>query len=190
MHVALRGRGGEDLQHVVRGMGALELLDGRHRRVVGNQQPHDPLREQVIRDRVQALGAFGVALSHLVEQAVPVGDPGAGHCLFSSAIHRRRAARAVPCAASRAERYRNRLGGARRHNGSSILGRMPMKAAARLAAVLATALPLPCDAQAQPAYGCDSPESKRFDFWVGDWELSVRRRQEPQPHRRRPSTAA
>ena len=47
-----------------------------------------------------------------------------------------------------------------------------MKAAACLAAVLATALPLALHAQAQPAYGCDSPESKRFDFWLGDWELS------------------
>ena len=26
--------------------------------------------------------------------------------------------------------------------------------------------------QAQPRYGCDSPESKQLDFWVGDWELA------------------
>ena len=24
----------------------------------------------------------------------------------------------------------------------------------------------------QPSYGCDSPESKQLDFWVGDWDLS------------------
>jgi len=27
-------------------------------------------------------------------------------------------------------------------------------------------------AQSQPTYGCDTPESKRLDFWVGDWELT------------------
>lgn len=24
-----------------------------------------------------------------------------------------------------------------------------------------------------PSYGCDSPESKQLDFWVGDWELTT-----------------
>jgi len=24
----------------------------------------------------------------------------------------------------------------------------------------------------QPVYGCDSPESKQLDFWVGEWDLS------------------
>lgn len=46
-----------------------------------------------------------------------------------------------------------------------------MKIFARLAAVAVSVLPLAGHAQAQPAYGCDTPESKRFDFWVGDWEL-------------------
>jgi hypothetical protein len=27
-------------------------------------------------------------------------------------------------------------------------------------------------AQSQPQYGCDSPESRRLDFWVGEWELT------------------
>jgi len=27
-------------------------------------------------------------------------------------------------------------------------------------------------AQGMPGYGCDTPESRQFDFWVGDWELS------------------
>jgi len=27
-------------------------------------------------------------------------------------------------------------------------------------------------AQLPPAYGCDSPEARQFDFWVGEWELS------------------
>jgi hypothetical protein len=29
-------------------------------------------------------------------------------------------------------------------------------------------------AQQQPQYGCDSPESRQLDFWVGDWELSYK----------------
>ena len=28
--------------------------------------------------------------------------------------------------------------------------------------------------QQPPQYGCDSPESKQLDFWVGDWELSYK----------------
>ena len=27
-------------------------------------------------------------------------------------------------------------------------------------------------AQQPPAYGCDGPESKQLDFWVGEWEAS------------------
>ena len=27
-------------------------------------------------------------------------------------------------------------------------------------------------AQAPPTHGCDTPESKLLDFWVGDWELT------------------
>lgn len=27
-------------------------------------------------------------------------------------------------------------------------------------------------AHAQPAHGCDSPESRQLDFWLGDWELT------------------
>ena len=27
-------------------------------------------------------------------------------------------------------------------------------------------------AQTAPTYGCDSPESKALDFWVGEWELT------------------
>lgn len=27
-------------------------------------------------------------------------------------------------------------------------------------------------AQAPPTYGCDTPESKQLDFWLGDWELA------------------
>ena len=40
---------------------------------------------------------------------------------------------------------------------------------ARILALLAFA-PLAALAQApEPTYGCDSPESKQLDFWVGDW---------------------
>jgi hypothetical protein len=42
----------------------------------------------------------------------------------------------------------------------------------RLAAVLAAAAAHSVSAQGLPAYGCDSPESKQLDFWVGEWELS------------------
>jgi hypothetical protein len=38
-------------------------------------------------------------------------------------------------------------------------------AAAMLAATSAAA-------QTLPAYGCGSPESKQFDFWIGEWDLS------------------
>ena len=27
-------------------------------------------------------------------------------------------------------------------------------------------------AQTQPPKGCDSPEARQFDFWVGDWDLT------------------
>jgi hypothetical protein len=27
-------------------------------------------------------------------------------------------------------------------------------------------------AQGEPTYGCDTPESRQLDFWVGDWELT------------------
>ena len=29
-------------------------------------------------------------------------------------------------------------------------------------------------AQQQPVYGCDSPESRQLDFWVGDWQLAYK----------------
>jgi hypothetical protein len=39
-------------------------------------------------------------------------------------------------------------------------------------ALLALTVPLAALAQQPPQYGCDSPESRQLDFWVGDWELS------------------
>ena len=42
-------------------------------------------------------------------------------------------------------------------------------AVALAAIILATTVVL---AQSQPQYGCDSPESKQLDFWVGEWELA------------------
>lgn len=47
-----------------------------------------------------------------------------------------------------------------------------MKGICRFAATLAATCPLVAGAQAPPAYGCDSPQSKRLDFWLGDWELT------------------
>ncbi len=43
--------------------------------------------------------------------------------------------------------------------------RVPASLAAALLATAATA-------QSPPQYGCDSPESRQLDFWIGDWELS------------------
>ena len=42
----------------------------------------------------------------------------------------------------------------------------------RLAAVLLVLAAPAALGQAQPTYGCDSPESRQLDFWVGEWELS------------------
>lgn len=42
----------------------------------------------------------------------------------------------------------------------------------RLAAFLLALAASAAFGQAPPTYGCDSPESKQLDFWVGDWELS------------------
>lgn len=47
-----------------------------------------------------------------------------------------------------------------------------MKIALRLAASLAVAAPVLAAAQAQTVYGCDSPESRQLDFWVGEWDLA------------------
>ena len=44
-----------------------------------------------------------------------------------------------------------------------------MKARHRVATILAAACPLVSPAQA-PAPGCASEESKRLDFWLGQWE--------------------
>ncbi len=44
-----------------------------------------------------------------------------------------------------------------------------MRAFVAILALLAAPVAL---AQGQPTYGCDTPESKRLDFWVGDWELT------------------
>ena len=39
-----------------------------------------------------------------------------------------------------------------------------MHSTLRIAALVAAVVPLFAHAQAQPVYGCDTPESKRFDF--------------------------
>ena len=41
-----------------------------------------------------------------------------------------------------------------------------------VAAALATLAAAPALAQGLPSYGCDSPESRQFDFWLGEWELT------------------
>lgn len=47
-----------------------------------------------------------------------------------------------------------------------------MKSFLRVAGWFAAAVPLLAGAQAPPANGCDSPQSKRLDFWLRDWELT------------------
>ena len=42
----------------------------------------------------------------------------------------------------------------------------------RLAALLLVLAVPAAFGQAQPTYGCDSPESRQLDFWVGEWDLS------------------
>ena len=42
----------------------------------------------------------------------------------------------------------------------------------RLALLALIVLPAAVTAQQPPQYGCDSPESRQLDFWVGEWELS------------------
>jgi hypothetical protein len=44
-----------------------------------------------------------------------------------------------------------------------------MMAAMRWLALLFVSI---VQAQTPPTYGCDSPESKALDFWVGEWELT------------------
>ena len=39
--------------------------------------------------------------------------------------------------------------------------------------ILAAMLAAACAAHGQaPTYGCDSPESRQLDFWIGEWELT------------------
>ena len=42
----------------------------------------------------------------------------------------------------------------------------------RLAAMLLTAMLLPFGAASGAQAGCDGPESRQFDFWVGRWQVS------------------
>lgn len=39
-------------------------------------------------------------------------------------------------------------------------------------ALAATLVASAATAQTTPTYGCDTPESRRYDFWVGEWELA------------------
>ena len=49
--------------------------------------------------------------------------------------------------------------------------RQPLLALA-LAALLLAASVVVAQSQSQPQYGCDSPESRQLDFWVGEWDLT------------------
>ncbi|QJR16012.1 hypothetical protein [Usitatibacter palustris] len=40
------------------------------------------------------------------------------------------------------------------------------------AALVAASFSARAQTPPQPKYGCDSPESKQLDFWVGEWELT------------------
>jgi Protein of unknown function (DUF1579) len=41
-----------------------------------------------------------------------------------------------------------------------------------LIGIAASLVALAANAQPATAYGCNSPESRQFDFWLGDWDLS------------------
>ncbi len=71
---------------MARGMRALEFLERGLGCVVGGHEVEQPLRQQVVGNRVEPLGAFRVAGAHLVEMAFGVGDPGTGHVAFSSGL--------------------------------------------------------------------------------------------------------
>jgi hypothetical protein len=47
-----------------------------------------------------------------------------------------------------------------------------MIAAMRPIAAFLLAAAAAANAQTVPTYGCDSPESKALDFWLGEWELT------------------
>jgi hypothetical protein len=49
--------------------------------------------------------------------------------------------------------------------------KQPLLALALAAIVLAASVVL---AQSQTQYGCDSPESRQLDFWVGEWRLAYK----------------
>jgi len=60
--------------------------------------------------------------------------------------------------------------------------KQPLLALALAALVLAATAVL---AQSQPQYGCDSPESRQLDFWVGDWDLTYTAAGKPAKSRNR-----
>jgi hypothetical protein len=72
--VALGGRVRKEFAHIERGMGAAELLLGGQWRIVGVHVVQQALDQQVVVDRAQALGAFGVVGSHFVSGAISVGN--------------------------------------------------------------------------------------------------------------------
>jgi hypothetical protein len=56
----------------------------------------------------------------------------------------------------------------------------------RILPIAAVAL-LPAGAAHAQTYGCDSPESRQFDFWLGEWELSYSEEGKPGRSRNRVS---
>ena len=55
----------------------------------------------------------------------------------------------------------------------------------RCLVALVAAAAIPASGQTLPAYGCDSPESKQLDFWIGEWELSYVEDGQPRKSRNR-----
>jgi hypothetical protein len=48
---------------------------------------------------------------------------------------------------------------------------------ARVALVMIGSVPTPLHTQAAPTFGCPAPEHRQFEFWVGDWNVTVQGKQ-------------
>jgi hypothetical protein len=86
VHDAQLGRGALESFQMPGGMHAMQLLQGRQGGVVIDKIRIEPLRNQVIADRGEALRSFRMIGTHVVQLAVAVGDEGSGgHCFLSVA---------------------------------------------------------------------------------------------------------
>ncbi|MNL13775.1 hypothetical protein D3C87_1346940 [compost metagenome] len=80
--VAARGAHGRQLGDIVGPVHALDLLFGGGGRVAAVQQPVQPVRDQVILDRLQPFRAFRMEMSHLVQLECGMCVIARWHCRF------------------------------------------------------------------------------------------------------------